>query len=192
MPYKQHKQYRLQGYNYSAIGDYFITICTKNRKHHFGRITKINNTKTMKLSAIGLFVNESILSIPNIYEKITLGETVVMPNHIHLIITLPRNKINYDCNQSSLQQLMAPHKGLCPLKPGSVSSIINHFKGKVTKWCNANEHRYFNWQLRFHDHIIRNEKSYNIISNYIAHNIYNWDDDENNEDGNNFRKDIRT
>ena len=192
MPYKQHKQYRLPGYNYSTMGDYFITICTKNRKHHFGRITNINNKKTMELSAIGLFVNESILSIPNTYEKVTLGETVVMPNHLHLIITLPLNETHKDCDQSSLQQLMTPYKGLRPLIPGSVSSIFNHLKGKITKWCNANELRFFNWQLRFHDNIIRNKKSYNTISNYIAHNISNWEDDENNEDGNNFRKDIRT
>jgi len=115
-----------------------------------------------------------------------------MPNHIHLIITLSLNETHHTCNQSSLQQLITPNKGLCPLLPGSISSIINHLKGKVTKWCNANKHPYFQWQLRFHDRIIRDIKSYNTISNYIAHNIYNWNIDENNEGGNNFRKDIRT
>ncbi len=191
MSYKQHKQYRLPGYDYSAMGDYFITICTKNRLHHFGKIHKINNEKKMELSAIGLFVHESILAIPDVYEKVSLGETVVMPNHIHLILTLPANEKNQDYNQLPSQQLTPMYKGLRPLLPGSVSSIINHFKGKITKWCKANEHGYFQWQSRFHDHIIRNSKSYNTISNYIANNIYNWHDDENNAGGNNFRKEIR-
>jgi REP element-mobilizing transposase RayT len=115
-----------------------------------------------------------------------------MPNHIHLIITLCLKETDSVIHQSSLQQLIAPYQGLRPLLPGSVSSIINHLKGKVTKWCKANEHGSFQWQLRFHDHIIRDEKSYHTISNYIANNIYNWKNDENNEDGNNFRKDIRT
>ena len=121
-----------------------------------------------------------------------MGETVVMPNHIHVVITLPFREDRENSDQSSLQQLIVPHKGLQPLLPGSVSSIINHLKGKVTKWCNANECDFFRWQPRFHDHIIRDVKSYNSISNYIANNIYNWQIDENNEGGNNFRKDIRT
>ncbi len=145
----------------------------------------------MELSAIGLFVHESILSIPHDYERVSLGETVAMPNLIHLIFTLPQNETDHNYTQSPSQQLMPMHKGLRPLIPGSDSSIINHFKGKVTKWCKANQHDYFQWQLRFH-HFIRNSKSYSNISNYIANNIYNWDNDENNRDGNNFRKGIRT
>jgi len=143
----------------------------------------------MVLSTIGHFANESILSIPDIYKNVTLGETVVMPNHIHLILTLPPNE---HCNQSPPKQITPMYKGLRPLLPGSVSSIINHFKGQITKWCKANQHDYFQWQSRFHDHIIRNSKSYNTISSYIANNIYNWDNDENNGNGNNFRKEIRT
>ena len=190
MSYKKQKQYRLPGYDYSAMGDYFITVCTKNRIHHFGKIVKGKEDAIIELTAIGSFVHDSILSIPGTYKDVTLGETVVMPNHIHLIISLPyKEAINNQ--QSSLQQIIAPHKGLQPLLPGSVSSIINHLKGKVKKWCNANGYPFFAWQARFHDHIIRDSKSYDRISNYIANNIWNWDNDENNEDGNNARRDIR-
>lgn len=204
MPYKNHKQYRLPGYDYSAMGDYFITVCTKDRIHHFGKIIKTNNNAFIELSAIGSFIKESILSIPDTCKNVTLGETVVMPNHIHLIITLPniagtghgvgagRSLFLPEPQQSSLQQIISPYGGLKPLTPGSVSSIINHLKGKAKKWCKANGHAGFNWQARFHDHIIRDSKAYNTISNYIANNIWNWNNDENNDDGNKFRKDIRT
>ena len=192
MPYKKHKQYRLYGYDYSGMGDYFITICTKNRLHHFGKIIKKKEDTIIELTAIGSFVNDTILSIPFTYKDVTLGETVVMPNHIHLIINLPDRETIYGNKQSTLQQVIAPHKGLKPLLPGSVPSIINHLKSKVKKWCNANGFPFFEWQSRYHDHIIRDSKSYNRISNYIVNNMWDWDNDENNENGTNFRKDIRT
>jgi putative transposase len=89
MPYKKHKQYRLPGYDYSAGGDYFITICTKNRLHHFGKIIITKTDAIIELTAIGSFVNDCILSIPGTYKDVTLGETIVMPNHLHLILHLP-------------------------------------------------------------------------------------------------------
>ena len=192
MHYKNHKQFRLPGFDYSSKGDYFITICTKERAHHFGRIVKSKEDSIIELSPVGFFVQESILEIPDTHNKVRLGETVVMPNHVHLIITLVGQREAVVPEQSETQKKMAPTKGLAPLIPGSISSVINHFKGKVKKWCNANELEGFDWQSRFHDHIIRNTGEYNRISNYIANNIRNWDDDENNDDGINFRKDMRT
>ncbi|MEO6355714.1 MAG: transposase [Ferruginibacter sp.] len=192
MVYKKHKQYRLPGSDYSASGDYFITICTKDRYHHFGKISLIKKAATITLTDIGSLVAESIAAIPAKFKHVTLGETVVMPNHIHLIISIPFSAGMATSKPSPLQQTIAPYKGLKPLTPGSVSSVINHFKGHVKKWCNANGYDYFKWQPRFHDHIIRSSSSYNRISNYIANNVFNWALDENNQDGKRFRRDIRT
>ncbi len=61
---------------------------------------------------------------------------------------------------------------------GSVSVIINQFKSSVTRWCNKNNHQYFQWQSRFHDHVIRNEEEYNRIKNYIIANPMNWANDK--------------
>ena len=74
MPYKKQKQYRLPGYGYSAMGNYFITVCTKDRIHHFGKIVKRKEDQIIELTAIGLFVQDSILSIPGTYKDVTLGE----------------------------------------------------------------------------------------------------------------------
>ena len=184
MQYKKYKQYRLPGYDYANAGDYFITVCTKDRAHYFGEISKTDRDAFIELTAIGSYVADCILSIPDTFEEVILGETVVMPNHVHLIITLPYKELNIVPEQSSVQQMISPQKGLKPLTPGSVSSIINHSKGKVKKWCNANCYDYFQWQARFHDRIIRNVGEYNRISNYIANNVWNWDCDENNQNGN--------
>lgn len=114
-----------------------------------------------------------------------------MPNHVHLIIRLPFNEaINH--NQEAIPaHAVVQQKGLQTLAQNSIASIINHLKGKVKRWCNKNGHSYFEWQARYHDHIIRDSKSFNRISNYIVNNIYNWADDENNQEVKNFRKNIR-
>ena len=101
-----------------------------------------------------------------------------MPNHVHLIISINKTADKGpEISKEKIRNIPDREKGLKPLIPGSVSSMVNHYKGDVKKWCNKNDFSNFMWQSRFHDHIIRNHVSYNRISNYIANNIYNWDGD---------------
>jgi putative transposase len=61
-------------------------------------------------------------------------------------------------------------------KSGSVSTIIRSYKSAVTKHA----HRLgfdFAWQTRFYDHLIRNERSFQNISEYLINNPVNWDKD---------------
>ncbi len=64
------------------------------------------------------------------------------------------------------------------LKAGSVSVMINQYKASVKRWCNKNGHDFFRWQSRFYDHIIRNEESYQVISDYINNNPKQWENDK--------------
>ena len=178
MVYKNHKQYRLPGYDYSSSGDYFITICTHNRINYFGEISGKGDDAKMHLSPIGTIAKEFILKIPVTYPMVILGEWKIMPNHVHLIISINKTTDKYPgISEENFRNIPDREKGLNPLIPGSVSSIINHYKGDVKKWCNKNDFSHFVWQSKFNDHIIRNPLSYNRISNYIANNIYNWDGD---------------
>ena len=61
----------------------------------------------------------------------------------------------------------------------NLSSIIRGYKGKVTRIIHESGNEYFSWQSRFHDHIIRNDKSLNIIRKYIHTNPKNWDNNVN-------------
>lgn len=178
MIYKTHKQYRLPGYDYSSSGDYFITICTHNRVNYFGEISGKEKDAIMHLSPIGEIAIEFILKIPFTYPMAILGEWEIMPNYVHLIISICKTeKKEPEIHPEKISEIPDRGKGLKPLSPGSVSSIINHYKGDVKKWCNKNDFPHFVWQSKFHDHIIRNQVSYNRISNYIANNIYNWNAD---------------
>ena len=93
-----------------------------------------------------------------------------MPNHIHLIVEI--------VNKEYKEPVFV--KGLQPLVQGSISSFINHFKGKIKKWCTDNNITDFFWQRRFHDRIIRDDEEYARIKEYINANIMNWDKDTEN------------
>ena len=153
MAYKIIKQYRLYGFDYSQNGAYFITIITKNRKHFFGEIAD----KEITLSPIGEFVKANFTDISEKFSRIKIADHVIMPDHLHLIVSIENDK----------EKPYEFAEGLRPLLKGSVSAFINHFKGYIKRWCNDNNFSGFAWQPRFHDRVIRNEKEYDAISNYI-------------------------
>lgn len=82
MGYRKQKQYRLPGYNYAQPGEYFITICTKDRQHLFGEIQH----GTVRLSNVGLIVQTYLAEIPKQFNYVKLDKWVIMPNHMHMIL----------------------------------------------------------------------------------------------------------
>jgi len=167
---------RLKGYDYSNDGLYFITICTKNRECFFGKIE--NND--MIPNDIGNMANQFWMEIPEHFKNIVLHRYIVMPNHIHGIIEISGNSVVGTRHVVSLQQNSPATTGTVFGKPvaGSVSVIIQQYKSSVKRWCNKNRYEYFQWQSRFHDHIIRNEQSYRTITEYIINNPANWNEDK--------------
>jgi putative transposase len=75
---------RAEWWNYAWSGAYFITICTKNRRHFFG---EIKNGK-MNLSPAGIIADVLWYQIPFHAKNVELGAFVVMPNHLHGILIL--------------------------------------------------------------------------------------------------------
>jgi len=179
---------RLQGWDYRNAGEYFITICTHNRVHHFG---ECKNDK-MKLSTIGLIVQGCWFEIGRLNHHVQLGEFIVMPNHIHGVLILDEmdddNVETLHCNVSSAtdntnkSNNKSQHFSEISPKSGSVSRMLGSFKSA----CSNHIHKVFpdigfDWQERFHDHIIRNDASFVRISNYIANNPLKWEEDRFND-----------
>jgi REP element-mobilizing transposase RayT len=81
---KERKNIRLSYWDYSSSGEYFITICCKERNSFFGEIKE----NEMILSEIGLISSKYWLEIPEHFPHVKLDEFVVMPNHIHGILIL--------------------------------------------------------------------------------------------------------
>ncbi len=84
-PSQQHRHsIRLQGYDYSQTGAYFITICVENRECLFGEIVDAE----MHLNMLGEIIVKWWHELPCYYPPVQLDEFVVMPNHVHGIIVI--------------------------------------------------------------------------------------------------------
>lgn len=167
---------RWQQWDYRWLGGYFITICTKNRQHYLGTIT---NGK-MQLSSVGILADVFWHEIKNHALNVELYAFVVMPNHIHMILIL--NGENGDGNNGGNVQtghalsLSIGHHRFQNIGKNSVSSIIGSYKSAVSKHARRLGIN-FQWQTRFHDHVIRDEAEYQRIANYIQNNPQNWSSD---------------
>lgn len=171
---------RWQGYDYGQNGAYFITICTANRVHFFGEIVKkaIEDPSEMQLNALGQLAETIWMEIPQQFPFIELGAFVVMPNHIHGVLIV--NKMDGGDVETRLIASLPPG-GITgdknPMLHDNLSRVVRWYKGR----CTFEMRKLlvdFAWQSRFHDHVIRNNQSFDNISHYIINNPKNWDKDK--------------
>lgn len=158
-------------------GLFFITICTKNHIHYFGKIAD----GCMRLSQTGEMVSYE-LSNPGIHHpEIEIPLFVVMPNHIHAIVGVNRlmRNANMECDmppdQRNPNPYMRANRDMARHVP-TLSKYVASFKSVITKNARMTC-KDFGWQTRYHDHLIRNSREGNIISQYIINNPLNWDKD---------------
>ncbi len=152
---------RMDTWDYRWEADYFITFCTDSRIPYFGEI----KNGEMILSEIGRLAHSLWLEIPQHYKYVELGVHVIMPDHIHGIISLPKMPIVGDkiCGSDRFQN---PGKN-------SLITIVGSYKAAISKFARRMGYQ-FKWQQGFHDRIIRNEIELNNIVNYIINNPKNW------------------
>ena len=178
------KDIRLDNYDYSRSGAYFVTICTKdkmcifwdnNDKYkpippdtinvppvgaHSVRPQIPQHNKKIHLSDIGKTVKEGLKNINHYYPMAIVDKYVIMPNHIHAII---RIDADYSEDGKGGRTMCAP----------TLSLIIKNFKEYVT-----NQIGFSVWQRSFYDRVLRNEREYRGAWQYIENNPANWENDE--------------
>lgn len=175
---------RLNGYDYVQNGNYFLTICSRNRECLFGDV----RDGKMYLSNYGKMVNECWQEIPVHFPQIVLHEYVIMPNHVHGIIEINnpqstganmgrcRDTVGVGANvvdvgANNYSPLRTPQ--FCPHGTSrTVGSVVRGFKIGVTKQMGFSP-----WQRNYYEHIIRNDESYQNIVRYIAQNPLKWKED---------------
>jgi putative transposase len=176
------KQLRMDGYDYSSIGHYFITICINNFKYIFGEI--VNNK--MYLNKYGNIAKHFIYQIPKHYKNVDIDEFIIMPNHVHILIeikemgyaTAPVSVVTEHCSVTTESKTNA-HP--ISFRYGLISKIIKSYKEIVTKSIHRKYNDYsFQWQRSFYDKIIETEDALENIRDYIKNNIQNWKHDRNN------------
>jgi putative transposase len=162
---------RLPEYDYSKAGAYFITICSFNKELSFGKIIDAK----IELTEIGIIAENNLKDIQNHFDEVFIDEYIIMPNHIHFIISIVGVQ-NFEPQRNVYQKTISK----------SVGSIIRAFKASVTSWCKSNGHNKFKWQRNYFEHIIRNEEDLFRIREYIQNNPLQWELDEENPTSKNF------
>jgi len=150
------KPIRLEGYDYSQNGCYFITICTKKRECLFGDV----DDGKMRLNECGEIAELEILKIPDHYIGIEIRYFVVMPNHVHLIVEIGGdNAVGAGAASGAPTHI-------------TIGNIVRGYKSGA-----SHSMGYSPWQRNYHDHIIRNDASYLRIAAYIDSNPICWRED---------------
>ncbi len=161
MELPKRKPTRLTGYDYSASGAYFITICVKNKKPMLSNIVGQGLAPAEnKLSDYGKIAQEQMEALEVRYKGIKIEKYVIMPNHIHLLLS---------------NNEMTAGASPCP----TISDVICAFKSLTTRMCKKaglTEKQLF--QSSFHDHIIRGEQDYKATWEYIDTNVLRWEMDD--------------
>jgi putative transposase len=194
---KRRRTIRLQGWDYSQEGVYFITVCSQNREYLFGEVID----GSMNLNAPGEMIIQTWEELPKRFPFMEINTRMIMPNHFHAIVIIARR------GESCIRPSEAPPENLIYLdqsrhqdqgehkvrpygtKDTSIGRIVQAFKSTTT-------HKYIRgvkewswtpfsgklWQRNYYEHIVRGEEEWQRISDYIAANPINWAIDRENRE----------
>ena len=154
LPKRKHP--RLDNYDYSQPGAYFVTLCAHNRRCLFSRIlgrglapAEIQYTKYGKIAEQQLFLLEKR------YAHLKIDRYVIMPNHIHAILILGDETA-----------------GASP-RP-TLMDVVCTYKSLTTRACKQKYPIERIFQTSFYEHVIRGSKDYDEIAEYICNNPKQW------------------
>ena len=176
MPFdpKKHRRrsIRLGGYDYSQIGEYFVTLCTHKMQCLFGEV----KGGEMHLNRLGQIVDSEWRKTPRLRPGVDLGDFVVMPNHLHglvVITTSPQKK-----TLAAVPVDRRAH-GCAPLRRDSrgLGAIMAGFKSATTSRINQQRSTPGSpvWQRNYYEHIIQDQEDHARTSHYVLMNPILWD-----------------
>ena len=157
MDYPKRKHPRLKDYDYSSNGTYYITICTSKRRKILCDIVGRDDLGTppyvIKLTKYGEITDKYIKLIPEHYKNVSLDQYIIMPDHIHLLLSITKNTLQ---NKNETKSI-------------SIPQIITTLKKMIGKEIGVGL-----FQSTYYDHIIRDEIDYITKWNYIVQNPMRW------------------
>ena len=150
---------RLRSYDYRSAGYYFITVCCHQRQALFGHIL----SGVMHINAAGSAVQRQWHGISGYYPRACLDEFIVMPDHLHAIIAITPD-------------LTSKNMGAMNRAPTEVGEIVRGIKARSTHAIHQLPEYGGTcvWQRNYYEHIIRDDRSLNVIRKYIRGNPARW------------------
>ncbi len=166
---RSRRSIRLKGYDYSADGAYFITICVRDRECLLGEIYD----RQMILNEYGSIVRDVWEDLPNRVSDIDLDEYIIMPNHFHAIISINKSLESTEIYKSlDIDDIKARRKMILP-------KVVGRFKMLTAKAINQKrEIEGSFWQRNYYERVIRSEEDCQIVRQYIINNPVQWEMDE--------------
>ena len=164
---------RLKNYNYSKSGAYFVTITVDSEGETFGKIKE----GRVELNRAGELVKKEWMDLPRKFINVKLDKFVIMPDHFHGIVILDNKK------EGLINQAPTRKKDwiLIKDKNDTLGKIIRAFKAKTAKLIHDNGSKDFKWHRNYYDHIVRDEKDFFAVKNYIRNNPSNWEIEKHNK-----------
>lgn len=154
---------RLANVDYSQIGHYFLTVCAAEKRMLFGSMTD----KTVSLNSIGKIAQSVWTQIPQHFQGVELGEFVIMPNHMHGIVSITRRARHAVPlpGKDRLETFSSPISG-------SIATMVRSFKAEVTRRVRVErrDKAFSVWQRGFYEHVIRDADEYANARRYIVEN----------------------
>lgn len=153
------KTIRLQTYDYSTPGAYFVTICTQERCCTLSSVRRGDpcGRPSVELTEFGRVVERCFDEVSALYGA-AFDAYVIMPNHIHFICRL-------DAERATAR--VAPTLG----------QIVGALKSLSANQCRkAGLHEKL-WQRNYYEHVVRNENDYLENMTYIENNPAKWTED---------------
>jgi len=169
----QRRNLRVQGYDYSQYGPYFVTICTQKKRCLFGQVDE----GKMVLNQAGQLLKSWWEKLPGKFPGIELDQFAIMPNHFHGIIAIP------GIHHVGADPCVGPDSSIQRGEPAGspLPKIIQWFKTMTT---NAYLQKVKNngwppfpgklWQRNYYEHIVRTEEELGRIREYIFYNPAKW------------------
>ena len=159
------KRLRLQDYDYSTPGAYFITVSTHQKQKTLSRIVgAIHESPETELTEYGKIVQYYIEQLSTRF-SLSVDGYVIMPNHIHIILILSETGDARAIRESPLREQTR----------SKISKAIGYVKMNASKQIRQKFGVAHVWHRGYHDHIIRNASDYESIAKYVAENPLRWE-----------------
>ena len=157
LPKRKHP--RLNNYDYSSTGAYFVTICTHNRRCILSHVGRGLAPAATECTAYGEIAKAELFRLKDRFPFLEIEHFVIMPNHIHALFYL-KNEAAGASPRPTIMDIVCTYKSLTARACKQAG-----FVGKL-------------FQTSFYEHIIRDRKDYDEIAKYIYENPAKWEFDE--------------
>lgn len=157
--FPKRKHPRMKFFDYSSNGNYFVTICSQNRKHIFSSIADGN----VVLTPYGEIAKTELFALENRYPFIKIENYVIMPNHIHVLFEF--------LHEENKDSAAASHRP-------TLCDLICEYKSFTTRKINKRYNYGKVFQTSFYEHVINNTEDWSNTWDYIHNNPQTWENDE--------------